>query len=140
VTALEKLLAAREAGRQPAPGTYKNAMAEINDMLIQAKLFMFQVLVVEQNYDKAEKLWDMAMRLAEVKGGLDIQGTYERGFEEVVKKINATPPKEVISAVAAMEPTKCSNCNKRDAKVWEKGAAYCKQCAKELGVDFHGKV
>jgi|SRR5215831_7133824 len=135
-------MAAIDAGRQPAPGTYKAASAEIEDTLRALKIHVWHCLLVANEFDEADKCWELTLSLARLQGSMQAQGSFEAGLRKVVREVEQKEhqPQDIISSATAMEATKCSNCHKRDAKVWQEGVAYCKPCAKELGIDFHGKV
>jgi hypothetical protein len=134
------MMAAFDAGKDPSPGTINDAVAELDDTLKALRIHIFHALVIQDNMEEADKYWQLALQLAELKGSILAQKLFNSSLKKTIDELVKTPQPQADSVAKAMVATTCVNCQTREAKVWEKGEAYCKQCAKALGIDFHGKV
>ena len=119
MTALDRLLNAMDADQVPAPGTYRDALAELDHLL-------------------AER-WDNLRDLAALRGKLEAFAGVGVVLREAKRQSGAQT--EVAPLVAVPEaPTLCSVCDRRPARIWDDGDPYCKRCAREAGVVIHGKI
>ncbi len=118
MTALEKLLAAMESDHEPAPGTYRDALVELERQINES----FATIV----------------RCAEMRGRLEAYAGISRVVSDVAKE--AHQAEESTVTPLHREVAMCSICGTREARVWDENIPYCKRCARNEGVVITGKV
>lgn len=118
MSALQKMLSAMQGDHDPAPGTYRDAVIELDRHITDA--------------------FDAAVKAAQLKGKLEAYQNFAKAFRETQRRAGVTDDAPVVPLSAL--PTMCSLCGEREARVWDDGLPYCKRCAHDEGVSFGGKV
>lgn len=121
MTALDKVLAAFDADKVPAPGTMRDALSEL-----------------DRHIDEAQR---QAREWSVIRGKLEIWANVQRTLGDVRAAGGVQLPAPVLSVVRPMETTVCSvpPCVS-PARAWDRGTPYCKRHARERGVLPHGKI
>lgn len=118
MTALEKMLEAMNANVEPAAGTYRDALIELDR-------------VIEEH--------DAGLRAALIlRGKIETFAEVSSVFREIRRKANSHPADPVPGIPGGT--TMCSICGTREARVWDESTPYCKRCARDEGVVIKGKV
>lgn len=115
MTAVDKLLAALDEGMQPASGTYKEAMLELEKVAMDSYGVMRNALVL--------------------RGKLEVYRDLSRSVSRAADDV-----RESSVELLSVEATLCAICGIREARVWDDGVPYCKRCAHDKGIQFRGKV
>jgi hypothetical protein len=119
VTALNKMVAAMEAGAEPAAGTYRDALAELDAHLHELEVAL--------------------------RDGLILRGRLQTYIQvsSVLRELKSPPV--VVAPVSELRQAQsrvvlCEICGAREGRLQDDGVWYCKRCARDKGVIVHGKI